>query len=102
MSTATTQTIADRIEDLDWGALTARMDEGGFVQTRPVLSAGECRELAASFEDGRFRSTIDMRRYRLARASTSTSTRLCPSSSTARGMRSIRRWRGWPTSGRSG
>ena len=28
------------------------------------LSAGGVRELAASFEDGRFRSTIDMRRYR--------------------------------------
>jgi uncharacterized protein len=64
MSTATTQTIADRIVDLDWGALTARMDEDGFVQTPPVLSASECRALGASFEDGRFRSTIDMRRYR--------------------------------------
>ncbi len=64
MSTATTQTIADRIEDLDWGALSARMDDEGFVQTPPVLSASECRALGASFEDGRFRSTIDMRRYR--------------------------------------
>ena len=64
MSTATTQTIADRIEDLDWPALSARMDEDGFVQTPPVFSASECRSLAASFEDGRFRSTIDMRRYR--------------------------------------
>jgi hypothetical protein len=64
MSTATMQTIADRIEDLDWGALTARMDADGFVQTPPVLTAGECRDLASRFEDGRFRSTIDMRRYR--------------------------------------
>ena len=30
MSTATTLTIADRIEDLDWPALTARMDERRF------------------------------------------------------------------------
>src|SRR3954462_5183065 len=64
MSTATTQTIGDRIEDLDWPALTARMDEDGFVQTPPVFSASECRSLASSFQDGRFRSTIDMRRYR--------------------------------------
>ena len=64
MSTATTQTIADRIEDLDWGAVSARMDDDGFVQTPPVLSASECRALGASFEAGRFRSTIDMRRYR--------------------------------------
>ena len=49
MSTATTQTIAGRIEDLDWAALSARMDEDGFVQTTPVLSASECRALGATF-----------------------------------------------------
>jgi hypothetical protein len=64
MTTATAPAVADRIAELDWPALTARIDEDGFVQTPPVYTAGECRELAASFEDGRFRSTIDMRRYR--------------------------------------
>ena len=64
MSTATTQTIADRIDALDWPALTEHLDEHGFVQTAPVYSAAECRTLAASFTDGNFRSTIDMRRYR--------------------------------------
>jgi hypothetical protein len=57
-------TLTDRIADLDWPALTERMDEHGFVQTPPVYTATECRELAATFEGGRFRSTIDMRRYR--------------------------------------
>src|SRR3954451_8420892 len=64
MSIATTQTIADRIDDLDWAALTAKLEEDGSVQTPPILSGAECRALGASFEDGRFRSTIDMRRYR--------------------------------------
>ena len=64
MSTATTPTIADRIEALDWPALTERMDAEGFAQTPPMFSASECRSLASSFEDGHFRSTIDMRRYR--------------------------------------
>jgi hypothetical protein len=64
MSIATTQTIADRIEALDWAALTAGLDADGFVQTPPVLGASECRALGASFQEGRFRSTIDMRRYR--------------------------------------
>ena len=64
MITATSQTVAGRIEDLDWTAVTARLDADGFVQTPSVYSAGECRELSAAFEEGTFRSTIDMRRYR--------------------------------------
>jgi uncharacterized protein len=64
MTTATQQIVAQRIADLDWPALTARMDADGFVQTPPVYTAADCRSLAAMFADGRFRSTIDMRRYR--------------------------------------
>jgi hypothetical protein len=64
MTTATALSVADRIARLDWEALGARLDEDGFVQTPPVYTAAERRELAASFEDGAFRSTIDMRRYR--------------------------------------
>jgi uncharacterized protein len=64
MTTATQQTVAQRIADLDWPALTARMDADGFVQTPPVYTGADCRSLAAMFADGRFRSTIDMRRYR--------------------------------------
>jgi hypothetical protein len=64
MTTATKQTVADRISDFDWPALAERMDADGFVQTPSVYTAAECRELSAEFEDGRFRSTIDMRRYR--------------------------------------
>src|ERR671922_1089581 len=64
MTTATKQTVTDRIVDLDWRALAERMDADGFVQTPPVYTAAECRELAATFEEGAFRSTIDMRRYR--------------------------------------
>jgi uncharacterized protein len=64
MTTATQHTVAQRIADLDWPALTARMDVDGFVQTPPVYTAVDCRNLAAMFADGRFRSTIDMRRYR--------------------------------------
>ena len=56
--------ITDRIAALDWPALQARLDEDGFVQTPPVLTASERAELAESFDGGRFRSTIEMRRHR--------------------------------------
>jgi len=57
-------TIAERIARLDWPALAEEMDAVGFAQTPAVLTAAECRALAASFdEDARFRSTVDMRRH---------------------------------------
>jgi uncharacterized protein len=57
--------IATRIEGLDWDELAARLDADGFVQTPPILAASDCKDLAALFDDdGRFRSTIDMRRHR--------------------------------------
>jgi len=56
--------LTDRIDNLDWAALTASLDERGFAVTSPVLSAEECRELAALFDGDGFRSTIDMARHR--------------------------------------
>src|SRR5205085_3161187 len=58
------QPVAERIAALDWDSLTGDLDERGFAQTPPVYTAAECRELQASFTEGRFRSTIDMRRHR--------------------------------------
>ena len=57
-------TIADRIDALDWDAVNDQLDTRGFALTAPVLHAGECDELAALFDQGRFRSTIDMARHR--------------------------------------
>ena len=56
--------LTARIDALDWAALTASLDERGFAVTPPVLSAGECRDLAALFDGDGFRSTIDMARHR--------------------------------------
>jgi hypothetical protein len=64
MTTQTATGVGERIAELDWPALAARLDDDGFVQTPPVYAAAECRELADAYDDGRFRSTIDMRRYR--------------------------------------
>jgi len=60
----TTTSLTDRVDALDWDALGARLDERGFAVTEPLLDADECAELAALFDDGRFRSTIDMARHR--------------------------------------
>ena len=58
------QSPTDRVDRLPWDALRAQLDDRGFAVTAPLLSAAECEDLAHLFDGGRFRSTIDMARYR--------------------------------------
>lgn len=57
-------TISDRVDGLDWEALSRDLDERGFAVTPGVLTARECGELADLFDGDGFRSTIDMARHR--------------------------------------
>src|SRR5215217_4842861 len=57
-------TIRNRVDALDWPALRERLDTVGHAVTEPLLSEAECAELESLFDDGRFRSTIDMARHR--------------------------------------
>ena len=61
--------LAARVEALDWDGLREGLDARGFAVTAPLLTARECRALAALFEGGRFRSTIEMARYRFGEGS---------------------------------
>src|ERR1700754_2539391 len=54
----------ERVDGLDWEALGAQLDRRGFAIPEPVLDEGECADLAALFDDGQFRSTVDMARHR--------------------------------------
>ncbi len=56
--------ITTRVDQLDWPALAAQLDDRGFAITPPLLDADECDALADLFEHGSFRSTIDMARHR--------------------------------------
>jgi hypothetical protein len=64
MTTATTAGIGERVDALDWTGLREQLDDVGHAITDPLLDADECEALADLFEDGRFRSTIDMARHR--------------------------------------
>ena len=49
---------------LDWADLGRRLDEDGFAMTAPLLSAEQCTEVSAMFDDDqRFRSTVVMARH---------------------------------------
>ncbi len=64
MTTVTQQSIPDRVDRLDWAALGTQLDTDGFAITPTILAEDECVALATLFDDGRFRSTIDMARHR--------------------------------------
>ena len=65
MTAAVRTSVDERVDRLDWPAIAAGLDDLGCASAGPVLSADECRALADLYgEDARFRSTIDMARYR--------------------------------------
>jgi hypothetical protein len=56
--------VAARLAGLDWAALEAQLDERGYARTPPVLTADECVALVRLYGEPRFRSRVDMARYR--------------------------------------
>ena len=55
----------DRVAAADWSALAEEMDAHGCALTPQLLTADECAGIAELYDDvARFRSTIDMERYR--------------------------------------
>ena len=58
-------TIKERLASLDWPALERDLWERGYAKTPPVLTPEECAELIQLYGDEvRFRSRVDMARYR--------------------------------------
>jgi hypothetical protein len=56
--------LESRVGGLDWVSLADLLDSRGFAVTDQLLGSRECEELADLFDEGRFRSTIDMARHR--------------------------------------
>ncbi len=57
--------LRERIQALDWKTIERSLDAHGYATTPAVLSSSECKELVALYDDDeRFRSRIDMARYR--------------------------------------
>jgi hypothetical protein len=57
--------IAERLARLDWADIGSSLDEWGHARTPALLSPSECAELRVLYADpARFRSRVDMARYR--------------------------------------
>ncbi len=60
-----TRPVRARVDGIDWATATADLDEAGVASLGPVLTVDECAALRDAFDDdARYRSTIDMTRYR--------------------------------------
>ena len=63
--TAVAETIVDRLDAADWAGIGASLDAQGFATLPAVLDPVECDALAGLYsQDVRFRSRIDMSRFR--------------------------------------
>jgi hypothetical protein len=57
--------VTTAVGDLDWAALADEVNEYGCAQTPQLLNPDDCRGITGLYDDAdRFRSTIDMARYR--------------------------------------
>lgn len=57
--------LTSRLEALDWSAVERSLWEFGYAKTEPLLTPEECAGLIALYgDDARFRSTVDMARFR--------------------------------------
>jgi len=60
-----TAALAGRIDAIDWPAVASALDVKGFAELPPLLREDECAALAAMYgDDRRFRSRIEMERFR--------------------------------------
>jgi hypothetical protein len=59
-----TDVWAQRVADADWQAITAGVDDHGGALLPPLLTPSEAADLRAEYGRDRFRSTVDMTRYR--------------------------------------
>ncbi|HSE93306.1 MAG TPA: 2OG-Fe(II) oxygenase [Methylomirabilota bacterium] len=58
-------TVTERVAALDWDALERSLWSWGYAKTPPLLTSDECATLVTLYaDDSRFRSHIDMARYR--------------------------------------
>jgi len=63
--TAIAEAVGDRIAAVDWAGVAASLDAQGFAPLPTLLDADACDQLAWMYvDDSRFRSRIDMARYR--------------------------------------
>jgi len=60
--------IEDRVDGVDWAAISAHLDAHGWAMVERMLGAGECRAVAGMYGDDRlFRSHVVMARHGFGR-----------------------------------
>ena len=64
----TATSVVRRVDELDWAAVAAGLDDVGVAAIGSLLVPAECSALVEQYDEGgRFRSTVDMARHRYGR-----------------------------------
>lgn len=59
------ENLSQRLADLEWNFIQQSLNEHGYAKLPGLLSHTECKEIISTYEEeGHFRTTIDMARYR--------------------------------------
>jgi uncharacterized protein len=62
------ENIEGRVRSIDWGRIGSDLDGAGFALLGPLLSAAECKDLVALYDDdSKFRSKVVMARHGFGR-----------------------------------
>lgn len=57
--------LTQSLVDLDWNFIRQSLDEHGYAKLPGLLSKTECKDIISTYEEeSRFRTTVDMARYR--------------------------------------
>lgn len=57
--------LTERVAALDWNSIGESLDANGYAKLPALLNPSECVEIIGTYgEEGRFRSTVNMARYR--------------------------------------
>lgn len=59
------ENLSQKLADLDWNFIQQSLDEHGYAKLPGLLNHKECKGIISTYEEeGHFRTTIDMARYR--------------------------------------
>ncbi len=63
-----TENINEKINQQDWGSLTERLNNKGYIVLKDFFSESQCQQMIFQYNDPKsFRKTVNMERFRFGK-----------------------------------